>query len=119
MSWSKRLLLVICIRVFESSLDSKSVVLTVEQEDGLLSQMWQNDAFRKYITARNEKIKYMLAGGEGMEPEPRDTYLIHIGQRVENLFFGSKAKLAYERVMARGKQKIEEAKKNASETAQK
>ena len=71
--------------------------LSKEQYDGLMSQLWQNPGFRKYIADRDAKLIYTLAGGEGMEPEPRDKYLLHAGQRFENLLLAREAKQAWTR----------------------
>lgn len=75
--------------------------LSREEEDGLLSQLWQNVAFRKWIADRDKKLVYTMSGGEGMAPEPRDKYHLHAGQRVENLLLARDAKAAYNRVVKR------------------
>lgn len=72
--------------------------LTKEEEDGLLSQMWENPSFRKRIADRDLKLIYSMAGGEGMNPEPRDVYALHAGQRVENLLLARDAKAAFNRL---------------------
>lgn len=77
--------------------DIPKETLTKEAEDGLLSQLWDNPAFRKRIADRDAKLIYTMAGGEGMSPEPRDQYLIHAGQRVENLLLARDAKAAWNR----------------------
>lgn len=74
--------------------------LTQEQRDGLLSQLWQNAAFRQYIAERDGKLIYSLAGGAGMLPEPRDKYLLQLGQRVEILLLADAAKKAEARRQA-------------------
>ena len=71
--------------------------LAKEQYDGFMSQLWQNPAFRKYVADRDAKIVFTMAGGEGMEPEPRDKYAMHAGQRVENLLIAREAKAAWTR----------------------
>ena len=86
--------------LIDLSLTPKSS-MTKEQEDGLLSMLWQNDAFRKRIAERDAKIIYTMAGGEGMEPEARDRYTLHAGQRLENLLLARDAKAAYQRVEKR------------------
>ncbi len=78
--------------------DFSKQLLTKEEEDGLMSQLWENPQFRNRIAQRDAKIIYTMAGGEGMEPEPRDKYMIHAGQRVENLLLARDAKAAYDRV---------------------
>lgn len=65
--------------------------------DGMMSQIWQNPAFRKYIQDRDARLIYTLAGSEGMAPEPRDAYTMHTGQRVELLVFAREAKAAWMR----------------------
>lgn len=100
-----RWLLKLTILLLERQLPTRREKLSKEQEDGLLAQLWQNEAFRNYIADRNSKLVYTLAGGEGMKPEPRDDYLMHTGQRVENLLLGTKAKLSYERTIERKKAK--------------
>lgn len=72
--------------------------LTKEVEDGLMAQMWENPAFRKRVADRDAKLIYTMAGGEGMEPEPRDKYSLHAGQRVEVLLWARDAKAAYQRL---------------------
>lgn len=72
--------------------------LTKEQEDGMLSQMWENPVFRKRVANRDARIIFTMAGGEGLQPEPRETYALHAGQRVENLLWARDAKAAYERI---------------------
>lgn len=79
--------------------------MTQEVEDGLLSQLWQNPAFRNRVAKRDKKIIYELAGGQGMKAEPRDHYVMQTGQRVENLLWASDAKKAYDRVQETAKQK--------------
>ena len=80
--------------------------LTKEQEDVMLSQLWQNDAFTKHVAERDLKLIFTMAGGEGMEAEPRDRYIMHTGQRVENLLLARDAKAAYNRVQMRMKEKV-------------
>src|SRR3990167_11032140 len=81
-------------------------VLTPEQETGLLSMLWSNQAFRNYISDRNAKLIYYMAGAPGLEPEPREKLLIKYGQRIEILELGAKAKAAAARVeQAKTKQK--------------
>lgn len=77
---------------------SSKELLTKEQEDGLLAQLWENPAFRKRVAERDARIIHEMAGGEGMKPEPRDGYALHAGQRVENLLWARDAKAAYIRV---------------------
>lgn len=81
-------------------------LLSKEEYDGLFSQLWQTTAFRKYVADRDAKILYTMAGGEGMEPEPRDKYVMHSGQRVENLLLAREAKAAYQRVELRNQSKV-------------
>jgi hypothetical protein len=68
--------------------------LSEEQVNGLFATLWDNPAFRNYISERNAKLVYTIAGYPGNEPEPRDKFHQKYGQRVENLILGSKAKLA-------------------------
>lgn len=77
--------------------------LTKEQYDLLLSGLWQNDSFRKYIANRDAKLIFTMAGSEGMAPEPRDSYVMHTGQRVELLILAREAKAAWHRVEAQKK----------------
>lgn len=77
--------------------DIPKVTLEKEQYDGLLSQLWQSPAFRKYLADRDSKLVWTLAGGEGLEPEPRDKYALHSGQRFEILLLGREAKAAWNR----------------------
>jgi hypothetical protein len=89
----------IAIRILDSELRKEPRVhLQEEAETGLLAQMWENPAFRNYCADRNLKIVHILAGGEGLLPEPRDKYHLHMGQRVENLVLAMKCKAASKRV---------------------
>ena len=72
-------------------------VISKQEEDLLLSALWENPAFRKYVAERDSKLIHAMAGGEGMGPEPREAYLLHTGQRVENLLLARDAKAAYNR----------------------
>lgn len=78
-----------------------------EQYDGLMSQLWQNPAFRKYVADRDAKIIWALAGGEGFDAEPRETYIRHCGQRVENLILAREAKAAWTRMEERKKRVVD------------
>jgi hypothetical protein len=95
----RRFIVKTLIRLLDSELSSVSKeLLTKDVETGLLSQLWQNPAFRKYVADRNAKIVFTMAGGEGMEPEPRDKYHLHAGQRVEILLLAKRAKDAFKTV---------------------
>lgn len=72
--------------------------LSKEGYDGLMSQLWQSPAFRKYLADRDKKLIWTMAGGEGYGPEPRQDYVLHAGQRVENLILGREAKAAFTRL---------------------
>lgn len=72
--------------------------LSKEGYDGLMSQLWQSPAFRKYLADRDKKLIWAMAGGEGLGPEPRQDYALHAGQRVENLLLGREAKAAFMRM---------------------
>lgn len=85
--------------------DVPKETLSKEEYDGLLSMLWQNSAFRKYVADRDAKLIWTMAGGEGLEHEPRDKYLIHSGQRFENLFLAREAKQAYNRTLALQKER--------------
>lgn len=83
---------------------------TLEKEvyDGMMSQLWQSTAFRKYVQDRDAKLIWTLAGGEGLEPEPRDKYTLHAGQRFELLLLAFEAKKAYNRTEQGRVKKAEE-----------
>lgn|SRR3990167_2905761 len=80
--------------------------LSDEQYVGLLSTLWSNQAFQKYVQDRVAKLVYTMAGPAGNDPEPRDRHLLKFGQRVEILLLAAKAKACYLKV----KQGIEEKK---------
>lgn len=102
----KSFLFSILIRILAADLErGPHKPLTKDEEDGLLSQMWENPAFRKYVGDRDAKLVFTMAGGEGFEPEPRDKYLIHAGQRVENLVLAKNAKNAFLRMAKMREQK--------------
>lgn len=86
--------------------DIPKETLLKEQYDGLMSQLWQNPGFRKYVADRDAKLIWTMAGGEGFGPEPRDQYIMHTGQRVENLLLASEARKAYQRLEAHRKQEV-------------
>lgn len=83
---------------------------TLEKDvyDGMMSQLWQSPAFRKYVQDRDARLIFTLAGSEGMAPEPRDAYVMHTGQRVELLLLASEAKKAYNRTEQGRVKKVEE-----------
>lgn len=86
--------------------DFPKSTLPKEVEDGLLAQLWESPAFRKRVAERDAKLIYTMAGGEGMEPEPRDKYLLHAGQRVETLLWARDAKAAFNRTQELRKRQI-------------
>ena len=94
----RRLLIEILIRALGFYIPREDFNFTKEEEDGMLSQIWQLPAFRKRIAERDKRIVFTMAGGEGMVPEPRDKYALHAGQRVENLLLAKDAKSAYQRL---------------------
>jgi hypothetical protein len=79
---------------------------TKDIEDGFLAQMWESPVFRRRIAERDNKIIFQMAGGEGMEGEPRDKYLMHAGQRAEILLLARDAKAGYMRVAKQRQQNI-------------
>lgn len=96
----KNWLITILIRLLFGNISEFSrTTLTKDAEDGLLAQLWESVAFRKRIADRDAKIIYTMAGGEGLAPEPRDVYAMHLGQRVENLLLARDAKAAYTRTL--------------------
>ena len=102
----RKLLIDILIKYLQREIsDFPKSTLRKEEYDGLLSGLWQNPAFRKYVQDRDAKLIFTLAGSEGMAPEPRDMYTMHTGQRVELLILAREAKQAYTRVEAQHKQK--------------
>lgn len=88
----------ILIRLLERHALGMPPTVERKEEDIMLSQMWENPAFRKHIATRNAKLIAQMAGGEGLKPEPRDAYCMHAGQRVENLILARDAKAAFTRV---------------------
>lgn len=84
-----------CIRFLERGMiDVPYETLSKEQNDGLLSQLWDVPAFRNYVKERNAKLIYTIAGTAGSEPEPRDRTRLLMGQRVEILVLGARARTA-------------------------
>lgn len=90
--WLFKILIWVLVK---ENLTGPRAVLSKEEEDGLLSQLWENPAFRKRVADRDAKLIHTMAGGEGLGPEPRDQYALHAGQRVENLLWARDAKVAY------------------------
>lgn len=88
--------------------DIPKETLEKNEYDGLLSTLWQNAGFRKYVADRDAKLIWTMAGSEGMEPEPREKYLLHCGQRVENLLLAREAKQAYMRTLAHAKERAKD-----------
>ena len=82
---------------------------TLEKDvyDGMMGQLWQSVAFRKYVQDRDAKLIFTMAGSEGMAPEPRDAYVMHTGQRVELLILAREAKAAYNRTEQERMKKVE------------
>lgn len=80
--------------------------LIKEQYDGMLAQLWENPAFRKYVADRDTKLVWTMAGGEGLAAEPRDAYVMHTGQRVELLVLAREAKKAFERNQSQMRHKV-------------
>lgn len=106
----------ILIRALLGALDYPKETLSKEIEDGLLAQMWESSAFRKRVADRDAKIIHTMAGGEGLAPEPRDSYAMHAGQRVENLLWARDAKAAWQRIAAQRQKNIDALKKEQDET---
>lgn len=102
----RKLFIKILIYLLEKDLlEVKRATMTEEQENKMFAQIWDLPTFRNYILDRNTKIVYNLAGGDGINPEPRDKYLMKLGQRVEILILANKAKSAYNRRLALAKEK--------------
>lgn len=106
-AWLLKILIRLLVKETRSPLGEK---LSKEVEDGLLSQLWENPVFRRRIADREGKIIYAMAGGEGFEAEPRGTYMLHLGQRVEVLLWARDAKAAYVR-----RQKVLESERDLGE----
>lgn len=77
--------------------------LTMEQELGLLSQLWQNESFRKYLDTREEELIHSavervvegkLSKGEGLA-----------GQLLEIRKLRVRTKAAHDIIMRRAKEK--------------
>lgn len=95
----RNLIVKFLIRHLEKELsDTPKVTLEKEVYDGMMSQLWQSQGFRKYLADRDSKLVWTLAGGEGFEPEPRDKYALHAGQRFEVLLLAREAKAAWNRL---------------------
>lgn len=107
MKWLRNGLIALLIKILEKDLRSDLIIngLTEEQYRGLLSQLWDNPAFRKYLGERETKIVFAIAGVAGNEPEPRDKTRIYYGQRVENLVLAARAKACAEERNQRIKEK--------------
>lgn len=102
----KNMFLKILIYFLEKELLSVyKTIIPPEQEIGLMAQMWDIPAFRNYVLDRNTKIMYNLAGGAGLDPEPREKYLMKMGQRVEILLLANRAKAAYDKRSKLAKEK--------------
>ena len=105
----RRKILDILIKLLERELsDTPKQSLEKDAYDGLLSQLWQNPAFRKYVQDRDAKLIFTMAGSEGMAPEPREAYTMHTGQRVEILILAREAKAAWTRTEQGRVKKVEE-----------
>jgi hypothetical protein len=96
----RNLLIRMLIWLIDSSLsDTKRDALTDEQTVGLLSQLWENPAFRNYVSDRNQRIIYTMAGAPGEKLGSRDQFIELRGQRLEILELASKAKRCFDRRM--------------------
>lgn len=89
----RRIIINILIWLIEKDLSTiPRETLTEEQFTGLMSQMWNNIAFQRYVADRDAKLVYTMAGAAGNDPEPRDKHMLKFGQRVEILTLAAKAK---------------------------
>ncbi len=113
----RRWLFEILIRELLKYLQLGRETVANEDDDMFLTQMWESPAFRKRLSTRDAKLIHQMAGGEGFLPEPRDAYLLHAGQRVENLIMGREAKAAWNRTTKKRQDKIALAKEQEAEAS--
>ena len=107
-------LIALCVKFLERDLNKvPKEILSDEQYEGLLSMLWDNQAFRNFVKDRNQRIIYTIAGIAGNEPEPRDKTRLLYGQRVENLVLAAKAKASAIRRDKRHQEKSQELKKES------
>lgn len=93
----KRVLLRCLLWLIERDLQKvPKFALTEEQRRGLLAQLWENGAFRNYVSDRNQQLIYSIAGLPGAKLETTEKLLELRGQRIELLEFAAKAKLCSE-----------------------
>lgn len=72
-----------------------------------LADSWQNPGARKYLAMRVGAIKDAMSGGEGLDPMPREKYVIHTGQHFEVLRLAQRFKGAYNKWEKEQQQKID------------
>lgn len=113
----RRWLFEILIRALVKFLELDRRFIESEDSDMFLTQMWESPTFRKRLAERDAKLIHQMAGGEGMLPEPRETYLLHAGQRVENLLMGRDAKAAWQRTVKKRQQAIDVAKEREEKSS--
>lgn len=87
-------LIKLLFRLLEIELEfGKRGIITPEMQKWL-AESYPHKGCRDYFAYREGKIMRQLAGGEGLS-ESREQYLMHMGQRVENLFTILQAKNAF------------------------
>lgn len=92
------------IRLLRRTLDLPEPTQQRMQE--FLATAWMDPGFRQYVSYRDQKIMFELAGGIGMKEQPRDDYVRFTGQRVEILLLAQRAKEAHARREEEKKKKL-------------
>jgi len=95
MTWLKSKLIAWLFRSFQKEIRSLNRVLGKKEEDLLLSALYQNEAFRKFIVTRETMIVLSMAN-EGKKPSDED-YIMSYGRRLEIMSLYYTAKRANQR----------------------
>jgi hypothetical protein len=93
--WLSRVLDRYRFRSFQRDIQNVQNRLTREQEDALLSELYQNNAFHKHVLSRENAI--ILAQANTIKKPSDEEYLELHGRRKENMELFYRARVAYKR----------------------
>lgn len=113
MNYLKRKLFSYLFRDFQKELSTLKGTLSKQEEDLLLSGMWQNQVFRNYVVSQETALTIAMAN-DGKKPSDEE-YLILYGRRMELLHLYNLARLAYNRRQVELKEKKKELKEKKKE----
>lgn len=76
------------------------------QMESWLAGSWQTPGFRKYLSYRDGRLIYEMAGGSNLTEVGREDYVRQMGMRLEMLALGTHAKNAHIRKEKERKEKM-------------